>query len=165
MVGYVGIFTDSLVRALRSGYMSKETTYADLPFGLDECRYQTPVVSGRHKHARMWYQVPTSIKGNMRRWPQSSIVGFWFLCFSFSVLFCFLYDIYTPMWRRRHVVTRLTILFILNSSHHIFSVNFDQQLLPVDISTPEFDPIRMCLFPKERSYFPHKWLHSSLNCN
>ncbi len=39
-VGYIGIFTDSLVHALRSGYWRKETMYADLPLGLDESHHQ-----------------------------------------------------------------------------------------------------------------------------
>ncbi|KAK0462284.1 uncharacterized protein EV420DRAFT_1523923 [Desarmillaria tabescens] len=55
-VGYTGIFMDSLVCALRSGYWRKETTYADIPFGLDESRHQTPMVSGKYKDTRLWYQ-------------------------------------------------------------------------------------------------------------
>ncbi|KAK0241032.1 hypothetical protein EDD85DRAFT_387381 [Armillaria nabsnona] len=105
-VGYIGIFTDSLVRVLRSGYLSKETTFADLPFGLDECRHQTPVVSGRHKHTRIWYQGPTSIKVKMRRWSQCAIVGFWFLYFGFSVLVYFMYATYTSMWTKRRTLLR-----------------------------------------------------------
>ncbi|SJL17887.1 uncharacterized protein ARMOST_21454 [Armillaria ostoyae] len=65
VVEYIGIFTHSLVRVLRSGYLSKETTYADLPSGLDECCHQTPVVSGRQKHARIWYQAQTSVRGRL----------------------------------------------------------------------------------------------------
>ncbi|PBK95054.1 hypothetical protein ARMGADRAFT_1028484 [Armillaria gallica] len=38
--GYIGIFTDSLIRALRSSYWGKETTYADLVHYLDETPYQ-----------------------------------------------------------------------------------------------------------------------------
>ncbi len=53
---YIGIFTDSLVRALRSGYWSKETTYADLVRCLDKTPYQTPVVAGNRKGERIWYQ-------------------------------------------------------------------------------------------------------------
>ncbi len=55
-VGYVGIFTDSLLRVLRSGYWRKETTYADLVFGLGRSSRQTPIVAGKHKDARIWYQ-------------------------------------------------------------------------------------------------------------
>ncbi|SJL17908.1 uncharacterized protein ARMOST_21476 [Armillaria ostoyae] len=54
--GYIGIFTDSLVRVLRSGYWKKETTYADLVRYLDKTSHQTPVVAGTRKDARLWYQ-------------------------------------------------------------------------------------------------------------
>ncbi|SJL17892.1 uncharacterized protein ARMOST_21459 [Armillaria ostoyae] len=54
--GYIGIFTDSLVRVLRSGYWKKETTYADLVHCLDKTSQQTPVVAGKYKTARLWYQ-------------------------------------------------------------------------------------------------------------
>ncbi|SJL17900.1 uncharacterized protein ARMOST_21467 [Armillaria ostoyae] len=54
--GYIGIFTDSLVRALRSGHWRKETTYVDLLNCLDKTSYQTPVVAGKRKRARLWYQ-------------------------------------------------------------------------------------------------------------
>ncbi len=54
--GYIGIFTDSLVRALRSGYYTGETTYVDLVRCLDRTRCQTPAVAGKHKHVRIWYQ-------------------------------------------------------------------------------------------------------------
>ncbi|KAK0475638.1 caspase domain-containing protein [Armillaria luteobubalina] len=54
--GYIGIFTDSLVRVLRSGLYQKETTYAHLVRYLDKTSHQTPVVAGKHKHARLWYQ-------------------------------------------------------------------------------------------------------------
>lgn len=54
--GYIGIFTDSLVRVLRSGYWKKETTYADLVRCLDKTSHQTPVVAGKYKDARIWYQ-------------------------------------------------------------------------------------------------------------
>ncbi|KAK0467507.1 hypothetical protein IW261DRAFT_1519662 [Armillaria novae-zelandiae] len=56
VVGYIGIFTDSLVRALRSGHWRKETTYVDLLRCLDKTSSQTPVVAGEHKGARLWYQ-------------------------------------------------------------------------------------------------------------
>ncbi len=54
--GYIGIFTDSLVRVLRSGYLKKETTYADLTHYFDMTAHQSPVVAGKHKGARIWYQ-------------------------------------------------------------------------------------------------------------
>lgn len=53
--GYIGIFTESLVRVLRSGHCKKETTYADLVRCLDKTSHQTPVVAGKHKDARLWY--------------------------------------------------------------------------------------------------------------
>ncbi|KAK0460807.1 hypothetical protein IW261DRAFT_1532762 [Armillaria novae-zelandiae] len=54
--GYIGIFTDSLVRALRSGHWTKETTYMDLLRCLDTTSSQTPVAGGKHRGARLWYQ-------------------------------------------------------------------------------------------------------------
>ncbi|PBK83786.1 hypothetical protein ARMGADRAFT_1067682 [Armillaria gallica] len=55
-VGYIGIFTDSLVRVLQSGHWKKETTYADLVRCFDKTSHQMPVVAGTHKGARIWYQ-------------------------------------------------------------------------------------------------------------
>ncbi|KAK0207446.1 peptidase C14, caspase domain-containing protein [Armillaria fumosa] len=55
VTGYIGIFTDSLVRALQSGYMEKEATYTDLVRYLDKTYHQTPVVAGKLKSARIWY--------------------------------------------------------------------------------------------------------------
>ncbi len=54
--GYIGIFTDLLVRFLQSDYWKKETTYADLVHCLDKAPHQTPVVAGKYKDARLWYQ-------------------------------------------------------------------------------------------------------------
>ncbi|KAK0219273.1 hypothetical protein EDD85DRAFT_961229 [Armillaria nabsnona] len=54
--GYIGIFTDSLVRVLRSGDYQKDTTYADLVHCVDQVSYQTPVVAGKYQNARHWYQ-------------------------------------------------------------------------------------------------------------
>ncbi|SJL17914.1 uncharacterized protein ARMOST_21484 [Armillaria ostoyae] len=54
--GYIGIFTDSLVRVLQSDYWKKETTYADLVHCFDKTSQQTPVVAGNYKNARLWYQ-------------------------------------------------------------------------------------------------------------
>ncbi|PBL04310.1 hypothetical protein ARMGADRAFT_1004895 [Armillaria gallica] len=53
--GYIGIFTDSLVRVLRSGYCTRETTYADLVHYFDQTLHQTPVVAGKRRDARIWY--------------------------------------------------------------------------------------------------------------
>ncbi|KAK0193379.1 caspase domain-containing protein [Armillaria mellea] len=52
---YIGIFTDSLVRALQSE-CSRETTYADLVRHLVIPPHQTPVVAGKRKDACLWYQ-------------------------------------------------------------------------------------------------------------
>ncbi|KAK0482161.1 hypothetical protein EDD18DRAFT_1262009 [Armillaria luteobubalina] len=56
VTGYIGVFTDSLVRALRSGHWGKETRYVDLLHCLDTMSTQTPVVAGDRKCARLWYQ-------------------------------------------------------------------------------------------------------------
>ncbi len=56
VMGHIEIFTDSLVRALRSGHWRKETTYVDLLNCLDKTSSQTPVVAGNRKGARIWYQ-------------------------------------------------------------------------------------------------------------
>ncbi len=53
---HIGIFTDSLVRALRSCYCTRETTYVDLVHSLDQTFHQTPVVTGKRRDARLWYQ-------------------------------------------------------------------------------------------------------------
>ncbi|KAK0214057.1 caspase domain-containing protein [Armillaria fumosa] len=51
-----GIFTDSLVRVLRSGYYTRETTYVDLVHSLHQTPHQMPIVAGEHRNARIWYQ-------------------------------------------------------------------------------------------------------------
>ncbi|PBK95049.1 hypothetical protein ARMGADRAFT_1163753 [Armillaria gallica] len=56
VAGYIGIFTDSLVRVLRSGYLKKDTTYAHLVYCFDKTSHQTQVIAGKHKDARLWYQ-------------------------------------------------------------------------------------------------------------
>ncbi len=56
MVGYIGIFTDSLVRVLQSCDWKEEMTYADLVHCLDKVSHQTPVVAGKYQNARLWYQ-------------------------------------------------------------------------------------------------------------
>ncbi|KAK0475380.1 caspase domain-containing protein [Armillaria novae-zelandiae] len=55
----VGVFTHSLLRLLRSGLCSAETTYADLRQGFDTSSLQTPVVAGTHQNSRLWYQDAT----------------------------------------------------------------------------------------------------------
>ncbi|KAK0207478.1 caspase domain-containing protein [Armillaria fumosa] len=54
--GYIGIFTDSLVRVLQSGHYKKDTTFADLVRYFDKISHQTPVVAGKYKDMRLWYQ-------------------------------------------------------------------------------------------------------------
>ncbi|SJL17911.1 uncharacterized protein ARMOST_21480 [Armillaria ostoyae] len=61
VTGHIGIFTDSLVRVLQSGYLKKETTYADLVHCLDKVSHQTPVVAGKYKDAHLWYQKVLSV--------------------------------------------------------------------------------------------------------
>lgn len=51
-----GFFTHSLVKALRSGFWTKEMTYVDLVQGLQSRRRQTPVVAGDYMRSRLWYQ-------------------------------------------------------------------------------------------------------------
>ncbi|SJL17885.1 uncharacterized protein ARMOST_21452 [Armillaria ostoyae] len=55
----VGVFTHSLVRLLRSGYYKAETKYEDLLLGFDKSSHQTPVVVGRYRDVRVWYQAET----------------------------------------------------------------------------------------------------------
>lgn len=57
----VGIFTHSLLRLLRSGFCTAETTYNDLLRGFDWSPYQTPVVAGKHRDSRLWYQHPIQV--------------------------------------------------------------------------------------------------------
>ncbi|KAK0183540.1 caspase domain-containing protein [Armillaria mellea] len=54
---YNGVFTRSLVRALRSGHCKKETTYVDLIRALPWSPLQNPVVTGDHKRALLWHRV------------------------------------------------------------------------------------------------------------
>ncbi|KAK0460449.1 caspase domain-containing protein [Desarmillaria tabescens] len=53
---YNGVFTRALIDTLRSGNLSKESTYVDLIFSLPWSRGQTPVVAGNHKWDRLWYK-------------------------------------------------------------------------------------------------------------
>ncbi|KAK0484569.1 hypothetical protein IW261DRAFT_1457462 [Armillaria novae-zelandiae] len=52
-----GVFTNLLVKTLRSGVLGGEATYADLIDALPPLHYQTPNVAGGHKDTRLWYQV------------------------------------------------------------------------------------------------------------
>ncbi|KAK0232389.1 hypothetical protein EDD85DRAFT_889055 [Armillaria nabsnona] len=54
--GIHGVFTKSLVNALRSGQLKKGSTYVDLISGLPQFFCQTPLVSGDHKDEPIWYQ-------------------------------------------------------------------------------------------------------------
>ncbi|KAK0218535.1 hypothetical protein EDD85DRAFT_780884, partial [Armillaria nabsnona] len=54
--GYIGIFMDLLVHVLQSGYLKKETTYADLAHYFDMTAHQTLVIARKHKGVRIWYQ-------------------------------------------------------------------------------------------------------------
>ncbi len=53
--GYHGIFTQALTRALQSA--ANETTYIGLLQALPATVQQTPVIAGKHRNARLWYQV------------------------------------------------------------------------------------------------------------
>ncbi len=82
----VGVFTHSLLRLLRSGQCSAETTYMDLCDGLDESPLQTPVIAGKYRHAHLWYQQPIGIlagrskTGSRQRWIYLTIATFVFVC-------------------------------------------------------------------------------------
>ncbi|KAK0489746.1 hypothetical protein EDD18DRAFT_1081062, partial [Armillaria luteobubalina] len=54
--GFSGFFTQALLRTLRSGDLTEESTYIDLIRALPGATFQSPVVAGRHKDARLWYQ-------------------------------------------------------------------------------------------------------------
>ncbi|KAK0470726.1 caspase domain-containing protein [Armillaria novae-zelandiae] len=51
-----GVFTHSLLRTLRSGRLTKDTTYTDLIDVLPWSYFQTPVVAGKRRSTRLWYQ-------------------------------------------------------------------------------------------------------------
>ncbi|SJL12671.1 uncharacterized protein ARMOST_16102 [Armillaria ostoyae] len=54
--GFHGLFTQSLLRTLRSGRLTKDATYTDLIDVLPWSDCQTPVVAGKRKGTRLWYQ-------------------------------------------------------------------------------------------------------------
>ncbi|KAK0489114.1 caspase domain-containing protein [Armillaria novae-zelandiae] len=56
ILGYAGIFTESLLCFLRSGAYTAETRYVDIASYLPQSLHQTPVIDGDHKDARIWYQ-------------------------------------------------------------------------------------------------------------
>ncbi|KAK0243567.1 caspase domain-containing protein [Armillaria nabsnona] len=54
--GFHGVFTQCLLDTLRSGRMGKDATYTDLIDDLPWSDFQTPVVAGKRKNTRLWYQ-------------------------------------------------------------------------------------------------------------
>ncbi|PBK84594.1 hypothetical protein ARMGADRAFT_1067350 [Armillaria gallica] len=52
--GYSGVFTQALVKALKSGSLKKETTYFDLLQELPTLSGQTPLLAGKRAHERLW---------------------------------------------------------------------------------------------------------------
>ncbi|KAK0183539.1 caspase domain-containing protein [Armillaria mellea] len=54
--GFHGAFTQSLLHTLKSGCLGKYATYTDLIDVLPWSDYQTPVVAGKRKGTRLWYQ-------------------------------------------------------------------------------------------------------------
>lgn len=53
--GYNGAFTYALIGTLRSGNLPKEATYVEVLFSLPRRCGQTPVIAGKHKRERLWY--------------------------------------------------------------------------------------------------------------
>ncbi len=51
-----GVFTNTLVKTLRSGELGEGATYVDLIEALPRLRFQTPIVAGGHENTRLWYQ-------------------------------------------------------------------------------------------------------------
>ncbi len=51
-----GVFTNMLVKTLRSGVLGEGATYVDLIKALPRLRFQTPIVAGGHENTRLWYQ-------------------------------------------------------------------------------------------------------------
>lgn len=54
--GFRGVFTDSLVRALKSDELRKRSTFRELISCLPITMQTAAIVSGDHKNARLWYQ-------------------------------------------------------------------------------------------------------------
>ncbi|KAK0447081.1 caspase domain-containing protein [Armillaria borealis] len=51
-----GVFTNLLVKTLRSGVLGEGATYVDLIKALPRLHFQTPIVAGGHENTRLWYQ-------------------------------------------------------------------------------------------------------------
>ncbi|KAK0429554.1 hypothetical protein EV421DRAFT_1865635 [Armillaria borealis] len=56
--GYNGVFTEALVRILRSGEMTSKSTYVDLMDAIPRLSGQTPWVGGDHRYSLLWSQDP-----------------------------------------------------------------------------------------------------------
>ncbi len=54
--GFHGVFTEALVRTLRSGDSDEISTYVDLVSSLNQSTTQVSVVAGRYKYAMLWYK-------------------------------------------------------------------------------------------------------------
>ncbi|PBK85219.1 hypothetical protein ARMGADRAFT_1087675 [Armillaria gallica] len=54
--GFQGVFTELLVRVLRSGTFNERSTYIYLLFVLPTMHGQAPLVAGKHKNAQLYYQ-------------------------------------------------------------------------------------------------------------
>ncbi|PBK82978.1 hypothetical protein ARMGADRAFT_1019381 [Armillaria gallica] len=54
--GVQSVFTESLIRVLKSDTFNERSSYIDLLFALPTMHGQTPVVAGKHKNAQIWYQ-------------------------------------------------------------------------------------------------------------
>ncbi|KAK0474334.1 caspase domain-containing protein [Armillaria luteobubalina] len=55
-IGLHGVFTESLVRTLKSGASNERSTYIDLVSSLNRSMRQESAVAGRYKHAMLWYR-------------------------------------------------------------------------------------------------------------
>ncbi|KAK0501833.1 caspase domain-containing protein [Armillaria luteobubalina] len=55
-VGFNGVFTENLIQTLKSGHLGEGATYVDLAQALPRSRHQTPIVAGKNKYARLWFQ-------------------------------------------------------------------------------------------------------------
>ncbi|KAK0475409.1 caspase domain-containing protein [Armillaria novae-zelandiae] len=56
VVGYIGIFTESLIRVLQSSCGVEKPTYVDIIRAAGTSRYQTPVAFGKWKNSPVWHQ-------------------------------------------------------------------------------------------------------------
>ncbi|KAK0227265.1 caspase domain-containing protein [Armillaria nabsnona] len=55
-LGFHGVFTESLVRTLRSRDSNERSTYVDLVSSLNRSSTQVSAVAGKHKHVLLWYK-------------------------------------------------------------------------------------------------------------